>query len=61
VEVVPVTVGRNAVPPPGWSQLCAKMKIGCTPRKMWARVQTCVVEHNIKMFSMWQHCNGLRA
>jgi hypothetical protein len=60
VEVVPVVVGRNGIPPHDWSQLCGKMKIASKPKDLWSRIMTCVLEYNTQMFSMWQHCNGLR-
>jgi hypothetical protein len=60
VEVLAVPIGRNGVPPPDWAKICSRMKISSTPLNMWKRVQSCIMEENYKMFSMWQSRNGLR-
>jgi hypothetical protein len=60
VEVVPIVIGRSGVPPPEWSKVCAKLKIASTPTALWMKIQTCLIENNMKMFGTWQSCNGLR-
>jgi hypothetical protein len=60
VEIVPIVIGRSGVPPPEWSKVCAMMKIATTPQTLWMKIQTCVMENNMKMFGTWQSCNGLR-
>ena len=53
VEVLAVPIGRNGVPQPNWDKICSRMN-------MWKRVQSCIMEENHKMLSMWQSRNGLR-
>jgi hypothetical protein len=59
VYVVPVVWGRSGIPPQGWAQTCADIKVAIKPSVLSQRVTTAVLEHGKSMFTNWQRHNGL--
>ena len=50
VEVLPVIVGSCGVPPPNWSDVRARLRVKCSPARLWKQVQQILIEHMHKIF-----------
>ena len=53
VEVIPVIVGSCGVPPHNWSDVCARLRVKCSPGRLWKQVQQILIEHMHKIFWAW--------